>query len=136
MGNKEINIDQLDDKEVQNRFTSYVREAMKNTRSTYYAKQSLREAREIMLSDIDMAMNVGSYDMFDTISSYSLEMIETISLWNALKDLSRQDIVVIKLRVLYGYSFREIGKALNMTESAARMRYCRAIKTLRKAMEK
>jgi hypothetical protein len=35
-----------EDREIQNRFTAYVQEALKNTRSTYYAKKMTREERE------------------------------------------------------------------------------------------
>ena len=62
-------------------------------------------------------------------------MLENLSLWKALKKLSGKDITIIKLRVLYDNSFKEIGKVLGMTEGAVKMRYTRTIKLLRDIVE-
>lgn len=63
------------------------------------------------------------------------EMLENLSLWRALRKLSGKDMTIIKLRVLYDNSFKEIGKVLGMTEGAVRKRYNRAIKLLRDTVE-
>jgi len=66
---------------------------------------------------------------------FNMDMLENLSLWKALRKLSGKDITIIKLRVLYDNSFKEIGKVLVMTEGAVKMRYIRAIKLLRDIVE-
>ena len=39
------------DREIQNRFTAYVQEALKNTCSTYYTKKMIREERETVYDE-------------------------------------------------------------------------------------
>ena len=98
--------------EIQKRFTAYVKEAMRNTRSTYYRKKMIKE-----------------------IFSLNIDFIDNMMLRSALKKLSGKDILIIQLRVLNDYSYFEIGKLLNMKESAVRTRYFRAIQSIRKLME-
>ena len=66
---------------------------------------------------------------------FNMDILENLSLWKALKQLSDKDITIIKLRVLYDNSFKEIGKVLGMTEMAVRKRYSRTIKVLRDTVE-
>ena len=73
--------------------------------------------------------------MLNALFSFNLDFFENISLLKALQKLSGKDMTIIKLRVLYGNSFREIGKVLGMTEMAVRKRYNRAIKVLRDTVE-
>ena len=124
-----------DDRDIQNRFTAYVQEAMKNTRSTYYTKKMTREERETVYDEADDFEITDSGDMLDTLFSFNMDMLENLSLWKALRKLSGKDVTIIKLRVLYDNSFKEIGKVLGMTEMAARKRYNRAIKVLRDIVE-
>lgn len=124
-----------DDRDIQNRFTAYVQEAMKNTRSTYYTKKMTREERETVYDEADDFEITDSGDVLDTLFSFNMDMLENLSLWKALRKLSGKDITIIKLRVLYDNSFKEIGKVLGMTEGAVKMRYTRAIKVLRDTVE-
>jgi len=124
-----------DDRDIQNRFTAYVQEAMTNTRSTYYTKKMTREERETVYDEADDFEITDSGDMLDTLFSFNMDMLENLSLWKALRKLSGKDVTIIKLRVLYDNSFKEIGKVLGMTEMAARKRYNRAIKVLRDIVE-
>lgn len=124
-----------DDREMQNRFTAYVQEAMKNTRSTYYTKKMTYEERETVYDEADDFSVTDSGDILDTLFSFNMDMLENLSLWKALQKLSGKDITIIKLRVLYDNSFKEIGKVLGMTEGAVKMRYTRAIKVLRDTVE-
>lgn len=124
-----------DDREMQNRFTAYVQEAMKNTRSTYYTKKMAHEERETVYDEADDFSITDSGDILDTLFSFNMDMLENLSLWKALQKLSGKDITIIKLRVLYDNSFKEIGKVLGMTEGAVKMRYTRAIKVLRDTVE-
>ena len=124
-----------DDRELQNRFTAYVQKAMENTRSTYYRKKMTIQERETVYDEVDDLEIADSSEMLDTLFVFNVEMLENISLWKALHKLSGRDVTIIKLRVLYNNSFKEIGKVLGMTEIAARKRYNRAIKVLRDIVE-
>ena len=124
-----------DDRELQNRFTAYVQKAMENTRSTYYRKKMALQERETVYDEVDDLEIADSRDVLDTLFVFDVEMLENISLWKALHRLSGRDVTIIKLRVLYNNSFKEIGKVLGMTEIAARKRYNRAIKVLRDIVE-
>ena len=135
MNRKDLYNSLSDDRELQNRFTAYVQEAMKNTRSTYYTKKMTREERETVYDEADGFEITDSGDVLDTLFSFNMDMLENLSLWKALRKLSGKDITIIKLRVLYDNSFKEIGKVLGMTEGAVKMRYTRAIKVLRDTVE-
>lgn len=124
-----------EDRELQNRFTAYVQKAMENTRSTYYRKKMALQERETVYDEADDLYITDSGDILDTLFSYNIDMLENLSLWKALRKLSGNDVTIIKLRVLYDNSFKEIGKVLGMTEMAARKRYNRAIKVLRDIVE-
>ena len=135
MNRKDLHNSLSEDRELQNRFTAYVQEAMKNTRSTYYTKKMTREERETVYDEADDFEITDSGDVLDTLFSFNMDMLENLSLWKALRKLSGKDITIIKLRVLYDNSFKEIGKVLGMTEGAVKMRYTRAIKVLRDTVE-
>lgn len=133
--NKKDYIETPDDREIQNRFTAYVQQAMINTRSTYYTKKMTREEHETVYEEADDLDVTDSGDILDTLFSFNMDMLENLSLWRALRKLSGKDVTIIKLRVLYDNSFKEIGKVLGMTEGAVKMRYNRAIKLLRDTVE-
>ena len=135
MNRKDLHNTTLADRDIQNRFTGYVQKALKNTRSTYYSKKMIREERETVYDEADYLTISDSGDILDTLFSFNMEMLENLSLWNGLCKLSGKDITIIKLRVLYDNSFKEIGKVLGMTEGAVKMRYTRAIKVLRDIVE-
>ena len=135
MNRKDLHNTTLADRDIQNRFTGYVQKALKNTRSTYYSKKMIREERETVYNEADDLTISDSGDILDTLFSFNMEMLENLSLWNGLRKLSGKDITIIKLRVLYDNSFKEIGKVLGMTEGAVKMRYTRAIKVLRDIVE-
>ena len=124
-----------EDREIQNRFTAYVQKAMENTRSTYYSKKMTLQEHETVYDEADDLTITDSGDMLNALFSFNLDFFENLSLLKALQKLSGKDMTIIKLRVLYGNSFREIGKVLGMTEMAARKRYNRAIKVLRDTVE-
>ena len=135
MNRKDLHNTTLVDRDIQNRFTGYVQKALKNTRSTYYSKKMIREERETVYNEADDLTISDSGDILNTLFSFNMEMLENLSLWNGLRNLSGKDITIIKLRVLYDNSFKEIGKVLGMTEGAVKMRYTRAIKMLRDIVE-
>ena len=135
MNRKDLQKPLAEDRELQNRFTAYVQEAMTNTRSTYYTKKKKHEEHETVYDEADDFTITDSGDMLNALFSFNLDFFENISLLKAFQKLSGKDMTIIKLRVLYGNSFREIGKVLGMTEMAVRKRYNRAIKVLRDTVE-
>lgn len=135
MNRKDLHNTAPEERDIQNRFTAYVQEAMINTRSTYYTKKMTHEEHESVYDEADDYCIADSGDILDTLFSFNMDMLENLSLWKALRKLSGKDITIIKLRVLYDNSFKEIGKVLGMTEGAVKMRYTRAIKLLRDIVE-
>lgn len=135
MNRKDLHNTAPEERDIQNRFTAYVQEAMINTRSTYYTKKMTHEEHESVYDEADDYCITDSGDILDTLFSFNMDMLENLSLWKALRKLSGKDITIIKLRVLYDNSFKEIGKVLGMTEGAIKMRYTRAIKLLRDIVE-
>ena len=134
MINKQIKQCNLGD-EIQNRFTAYVKEAMRNTRSTYYRKKMIKEEKEVSLDIFDALLAADMEDIVDEIFSLNIDFLDNMELRSALQKLSGKDILIIQLRILSDYSYFEIGKALNMKESAVRTRCFRAIQLIRKLME-
>lgn len=123
------------DDAIKNRFTAYVKEAMRNTRSTYYRKKMIKEGREVSLDLFDASFMTNMEDIVDKIFSLDIDFLDNMELRSALQKLSRKDILIIQLRIISDYSYFEIGKALNMKESAVRTRYFRAIQLIRNLME-
>ena len=134
MNRKDLHNTLPEDREIQNRFTAYVQEAMTNTRNTHYTKKMKHDEHETTYDEADDLIP-DSGDVLDMLFSFNMDMLENLSLWKALRKLSGKDITIIKLRVLYDNSFKEIGKVLGMTEMAVRKRYSRAIKVLRDTVE-
>lgn len=123
------------DSDVKNRFTAYIQAALRNTRSTYYSKKKVREERETMLDETSEIYLSAPDDVLDTLFLFDLNGLDNIQLWKALQTLSRLDRSIIELRVLYEYSFYEIGNMLSMSVGAVKKRYSRAIHALRGSLE-
>ena len=51
--------------EIQKRFAAYVKEAMRNTRSTYYKKKMIKEEREVSLEVFDSSVMSDLQDILD-----------------------------------------------------------------------
>lgn len=134
MKNKQ-NLDHNSVDEIQKRFTAYVKEALRNTRSTYYRKKMIKEEREVSLDLFDSSLITDMEELIDEFFSLNIDFIDNMMLRSALKKLSGKDILIIQLRILNDYSYFEIGKLLNMKESAVRTRYFRAIQLIRTLME-
>ena len=127
--------DEMSEHELQNRFTAYVRKAMENTRNSYYNKLRKHREREELWDEIDDEMIVDTSDITDTLFFYDINMVENISLVRALSQLDAADLMIVKLRVLYDNTYRDIGRVLKISEDAVRMRYNRAIRLLRDMTE-
>ena len=133
--NKNNITDEMSDRELQNRFTAYVRKAMENTRNSYYNKLRKHREREELWDEIDDEMIVDTSDITDTLFFYDINMVENISLVRALSQLDAADLMIVKLRVLYDNTYRDIGRVMKISEDAVRMRYNRAIRLLRDITE-
>jgi len=99
--NKNNITDEISDRELQNRFTAYVRKAMENTRNTYYNKLRKYREREELWDEIDDDLVVDTSEITDTLFFYDISMVENLSLVRALSQLDAADLMIVKLRVLY-----------------------------------
>jgi len=133
--NKNNITDEISDRELQNRFTAYVRKAMENTRNTYYNKLRKYREREELWDEIDDDLVVDTSEITDTLFFYDISMVENLSLVRALSQLDAADLMIVKLRVLYDNTYRDIGRVMKISEDAVRMRYNRAIRLLRDITE-
>ena len=95
----------------------------------------IKEEREVSLDLFDSSLITDMEELIDEFFSLNIDFIDNMMLRSALKKLSGKDILIIQLRILNDYSYFEIGKLLNMRESAVRTRYFRAIQLIRKLME-
>ena len=127
--------DEMSDRELQNRFTAYLRKAMENTRNSYYNKLRKYREREELWDEIDDDLVVDTSEITDTLFFYDISMVENLSLVRALSQLDAADLMIVKLRVLYDNTYRDIGRVLKISEDAVRMRYNRAIRLLRDITE-
>jgi len=93
--------DEMSDRELQNRFTAYVRKAMENTRNSYYNKLRKHREREELWDEIDDDLVVDTSEITDTLFFYDISMVENLSLVRALSQLDAADLMIVKLRVLY-----------------------------------
>lgn len=75
MNRKDLHNTTLEDRDIQNRFTAYVQEAMTNTRSTYYAKKMAHEERETVYDEANDFSITDSGDILDTLFSFNMDML-------------------------------------------------------------
>ena len=124
---------------MQNRFTSYVEKALIRNRNRYCTKlKMLRENEIIMDIEGEDSINliaadeaVDSGDKFDL----KLDDIDNIRLLEAVKLISREDMMIIKPHVLYGLSYASIANSMDVSWSVVSSCYNRAIKKIRNYME-
>ncbi len=127
---------QENDNLLQNRFTAYVREALLNNQITYTRKQSKLHGKECTDSFLKTCGEDTAADIvFETTYADELDVIENLTLLSALHSISDKDMTIIKLHVIYEYSYKEIACIMGMTLTAVRSRYSRAIQRIRKRME-
>ncbi len=118
---------------VQNQFTAYVEVALKNNRITYFHKQQdIEKHMTYYASEDEISEAVHTEDTSDFLTFPGLRNEE---LTNAIGQLSEKDLILIRLRVLYGYSFKKISVILGIPSDTASKRYRRAIAKLRKELE-
>ncbi len=124
---------------IQNTFTAYVEKALSNNRIKYIQKQARHSEIELYgeMEDIVDNEQIGSVkeDMIDSIFGSELDSLENLALFSALKGLDEKDLAIVKMHVIYEYSYKRIAVVMGMTLTAVRSRYSRAIKLIRRRME-
>ena len=132
---------QGEDNSLQNHFTSYVEKALSNNRITYKRKLA-RHHRMQLMEDMDSEMvsfsqeqNSPVEEMYEEQYACETDLVENLSLLFALQRLSEKDRMIIRLHVIYEYSYKQIACIMGMTLTAVRSRYSRAIQTIRRQME-
>ncbi|MBQ7932658.1 MAG: hypothetical protein IJ334_16810 [Clostridia bacterium] len=74
-------------------------------------------------------------EMYEEQYACETDLVENLSLLFALQRLSEKDRMIIRLHVIYEYSYKKIACIMGMTLTAVRSRYSRAILTIRRQME-
>lgn len=125
---------------VQNYFTAYVEAALKNNRVSYFRKYKAYLKFELLYGSEDQIDR--HTDLHNDISDDSdarhplhLDSIQTPGLAKELRNLPDKALTIIRMRIVYGYSYRIIGSILGMKEEAVRVRYFRAIQKIRNNMK-
>jgi len=124
---------------LQNRFTSYVEKALTRNRDRYWAKLKAQRENEITM-DIEGEDSVNLIAAEDITESgdrfeFNPDNIDDIRLFEASKLISREDMMIIKLHVLYGLTYVSIANSMGVSWSVVASRYNRAIKKIRNYME-
>lgn len=125
---------------LQNYFTAYVERALSNNRVSYYRKQRNLINTEVHFgSDEELAVLAGSTSSLlnpatDTVQ-LSPETVQHDGLANELRNISKRDMNIIRMRIGFGYTYRRIAAILGMKEEAVRVRYFRALQKIRTNME-
>ncbi len=139
MNKKYHNNGQSEDEIMQNRFTAYVEKALSGNRGRYYKNNILTQETEIPCNfeDEDTLNLISSAGEGKADDTYNLGMedIDNSQLFLALGNISREDMMIIKLHVLYGLSFAAIANSMSVTCAVISSRYYRAIEKIRKGME-
>lgn len=123
---------------LQNQFTSYVERALNNNRISYYRKYISKHKHEILTNSED-ELSLHNYQNSNYSDSCYLDL-DSDSIYNsglaaALNKLNSKDHTIIKLHVIYGYTYNTIAQILSMTPTAVSTRYSRSIKKVRKILE-
>ena len=121
---------------LQNQFTAYVERALKNNRVSYFRKHKDRNQTELLFASEDtLGLHMGLDDEIsaNTSNNHSLhpDFIRHEGLAEELRNISKKDFTIIRLRIVYGYAYKRIGALLGMKEEAVRVRYFRAIQKIR-----
>ena len=125
---------------IQNYFTAYVEQALKNNRVSYYRKYKAHLKSELLFnSEEQLAVHTNLHTDIsnDADSTHPLnpDSIHHTELAEELRNISNKDLTIIRLRIAYGYTYRMIGSILGMKEEAVRVRYFRVIQKIRDNMK-
>lgn len=125
---------------LQNYFTAYVEQALKNNRVSYYRKYKSHLKNELLFESEDrLPVHTSVYhdisDEADERHPLHFDSIQTPGLAKELRNLSDKALIIIRMRIIHGYSYKVIGSILGMKEEAVRVRYFRAIQKIRDNIE-
>lgn len=130
------NNDQFYGDKLKNQFTAYVERALHNTRISYYRKNKDRNQIEVLFSSEDtLGVSAGiNNEMSTNIGDDKLlnpDFICHEGLAQELRNISEKDFTIIRFRIVYGYTYKQIAKLLGMKEETVRVRYFRSIQKIR-----
>lgn len=133
--------------ELKNRFSAYVKQAVKNTKGHYLDRKYHIEQNETEyegelavpgrdMEELLQEMDVLSGRLFHGVveSRMFLDQIEDRRLFQAITALSDEQRNVLVLRIFYEKSFREIGWILGMAEKKSENTYYNAVKKIRRIL--
>lgn len=133
--------------ELKNRFSAYVKQAVKNTKGHYLDRKYHIEQNETEyegelavpgrdMEDLLQEIGVLSERIFHGVveSRMLLDQIEDRRLFQAITALSDEQRNVLVLRIFYEKSFREIGWILGMAEKKSENTYYNAVKKIRRIL--
>lgn len=133
--------------ELKNRFSAYVKQAVKNTKGHYLDRKYHIEQNETEyegelavpgrdVEELLQEMDVLSGRIFHGVveSRMFLDQIEDRRLFQAITALSDEQRNVFVLRIFYEKSFREIGWILGMAEKKSENTYYNAVKKIRRIL--
>ena len=133
--------------ELKNRFSAYVKQAVKNTKGHYLDRKYHIEQNETEyegelavpgrdMEELLQEMDVLSGRIFHGVveSRMFLDQIEDRRLFQAITALSDEQRNVLVLRIFYEKSFREIGWILGMAEKKSENTYYNAVKKIRRIL--
>ncbi len=115
---------------LQNQFTSYTRKALYLNQIQYKRKRMEQFKAEISSSRMDCISMKASFKFSDIMHRFNDERLNTI-----MDIISGKDALILKLRVIYGYSYEEIAAFMNMNPITVRVRYSRIVEKTRKLLE-
>ena len=112
-------------------FNSYVKKAIKNTIIDFSRKE--KRAGNICTLDIEITLLSLSDDsaFFGSNSLYDMSFIENENLINAIRTLSKEELELLELSIIKGYTDREIAKILSEKENTITKRKNRTLKKLK-----
>ena len=133
--------------ELKNRFSAYVKQAVKNTKWHYLSKKWNVEQNETAyeeelaipgqdMEDLLKEMDALSGRLFHGVieSRVLLDQIGDYRIYQAITSLAEEQKNVLVLRIFYEKTFREIGWILGMAEKKAENTYYNAVKKMRKIL--
>ena len=121
---------------LQNFFTAYVEQALKNNRISYFRKYKQHLQFELYFDSEDQIDRYADLhndlaDEVDDSDPLHFGSIQNRTLAKELQNFPDKTRFIIQLRIVHNCSFKHIGATLGMKEEAVRVRFFRAIKKMR-----
>lgn len=117
----------LDNNELQNRFTAYLKQAIHNKRIDYLYKRHPTSHIELFIEDIE-SLPEETEDFQQKIAEYDL-------LQQAINHIKEHERYILLARVVEEKDFAQIAKEVGLSYMATTTIYYRTLKKLRKILE-